>query len=164
MTVISGETDVDALTVTFVAEFDAPVERVWQLWEDPRQLERWWGPPTWPATFDRHDFEVGGQFSYYMSGPDGEKARGWWDITAIEAPHRFEFDDGFSDDSGNRVEEMGSMHEVVTLDSVGDKTRMTMVSQFRDAAQLEKMIEMGMEEGMREALGQIDTVLAETPA
>jgi hypothetical protein len=32
--------------LVLVAEFDAPIERVWQLWADPRQLERWWGPPT----------------------------------------------------------------------------------------------------------------------
>jgi|GEM_PF-6910007 len=41
MTVISSHTDADALTLTFVADFDASAERVWQLWEDPRQLERW---------------------------------------------------------------------------------------------------------------------------
>jgi uncharacterized protein YndB with AHSA1/START domain len=51
MTVISMDTNPEALSMTLVAEFDAGVERVWQLFEDPRQLERWWGPPTYPATF-----------------------------------------------------------------------------------------------------------------
>lgn len=45
MTVVRTNMDADALTLRFVAEFDAPVERIWQLWEDPRQLERWWGHP-----------------------------------------------------------------------------------------------------------------------
>ena len=71
MSVISTTTDTKALTLTFVAEFDAPVERVWQMWEDPRQLERWWGPPEWPATFERHDFTIGGRSNYFMTGPDG---------------------------------------------------------------------------------------------
>ena len=53
MTVISSQKDLDALTLTIVAEFDADAARIWQVWEDPRQLERWWGPPTWPATFER---------------------------------------------------------------------------------------------------------------
>ena len=39
------------LTLTITAEFNAPVTRVWELWENPRLLERWWGPPTYPATF-----------------------------------------------------------------------------------------------------------------
>ncbi len=44
-----------ARTMTLEAEFDASPERVWQLWADPRQLERWWGPPTYPATVTTHD-------------------------------------------------------------------------------------------------------------
>lgn len=161
MTVLSSDTDVEALALTIVSEFDAPAERVWQLWEDPRQLERWWGPPTWPATFDRHDFEVGGRSEYYMTGPDGDKAGGWWQITAIDAPRRLEFDDGFADDDGNPMDEMGITHARVTIESVGGKTRMTVRSNFDTVEQLEKMIQMGMEEGMRLALGQIDEMLSE---
>ena len=55
MTVTAVHKDADALTMTLTAEFDAPPERVWDLWADPRQLERWWGPPGWPATFTSHD-------------------------------------------------------------------------------------------------------------
>lgn len=164
MTVVSTQKDVEALTMTFVAEFDASVERVWQVWEDPRQLERWWGPPTWPATFEQHDFVVGGWCRYHMTGPDGEKSRGWWKITAIEAPHRLEFDNGFADDNGEPVGTMDSMHMVITLEPVGAKTRMTTVTTFVSTQQLEELMEMGMEEGMGLAMGQIDDVLAEVSA
>jgi uncharacterized protein YndB with AHSA1/START domain len=149
--------------MTFVAEFDASVERVWQLWQDPRQLERWWGPPSWPATFEQHDFVVGGHSRYYMTGPDGEKSRGWWTITAIDTPHRLEFDDGFADENGQPVPAMGTTRALVTLEPDGSKTRMTSVSTFESAEQLQQMLEMGMEEGMREAMGQIDAILAEDP-
>jgi uncharacterized protein YndB with AHSA1/START domain len=60
MAVLSIRHDNEALTLTVVSEFDASVERVWQVWADPRRLERWWGPPTWPATFDRYEFKPGG--------------------------------------------------------------------------------------------------------
>ncbi|TFB52817.1 SRPBCC family protein [Cryobacterium tagatosivorans] len=161
MTVVSSHKDPEALTLTFVAEFDASVERVWQIWEDARQLERWWGPPTWPATFDRHDFVPGGRSSYYMTGPEGEKARGWWVTTSIQPPHRLEFDDGFADENGQPVADMGTVHGVVTLEEFEGRTRMTSVSTFENMEQLEQMSAMGMEEGMREAMGQIDTLLAE---
>lgn len=161
MTVVSTEKNVEDLTLTFVVEFDASVERVWQLWQDPRQLERWWGPPGWPATFYRHDFTVGGRSSYYMTGPDGEKGHGWWQFTAIEAPHRLEFDDGFADEQGNPLMPIDAAHGDVTVKSFDDKTRMTVRSTFTSADQLERMMAMGMEEGMREALGQIDAILAE---
>ncbi|MCU1541471.1 MAG: activator of Hsp90 ATPase 1 family protein [Arthrobacter sp.] len=161
MTVISSTKNPESLSFTLVAEFDAGVDRVWQIWEDPRQLERWWGPPTWPATFEKHEFTPGGEASYFMTGPDGEKARGWWRITAVEAPTRLEFDDGFADDDGAPVEVMGTTHATVTLEEIGDRTRMTILSTFESEEQLNKMVEMGMEEGMKEAAGQIDALLAE---
>ena len=162
MTVISSHKNAEALSFTVVAEFDAGVERVWQVWEDPRKLERWWGPPTWPATFDSHDFVSGGRASYYMTGPEGEKSRGWWRFTAIEAPRRLEFDDGFADENGDPVPAMGTSHAVMELEGIGNRTRMTMVSTFDSAEALEKVIAMGMEEGMKQALAQIDAILAET--
>ncbi|WP_104140997.1 SRPBCC domain-containing protein [Arthrobacter sp. ZGTC131] len=161
MTVISSTKSTEALSFTLVAEFDADVERVWQIWEDPRQLERWWGPPTWPATFVKHEFTPGGEASYYMTGPEGEKAGGWWRITAIEAPRRLEFDDGFADDDGAPVEAMGTTHATVTLEDLGGRTRMTVLSTFESEEQMGKMIDMGMEDGMKEAAGQIDALLAE---
>jgi uncharacterized protein YndB with AHSA1/START domain len=161
MTVISTHKDAEALTMMFVAEFDAPVERVWQVWEDPRRLERWWGPPTWPATFEQHDFTVGGGSRYYMTGPDGQKSRGWWRITAVEAPHRLEFDDGFADENGEPDPAMAPSHAVVTLEATGTGTRMVTVSTFTSAEQLEQLVAMGMEEGLRLAIGQIDALLGD---
>lgn len=84
MTVIAVDRDPVALTLTIVSEFDAPVDRVWQVWADPRQLERWWGPPNYPATVIDHDLTGGGRVTYYMTGPDGEKLHGWWRIISVD--------------------------------------------------------------------------------
>ena len=161
MTVVDIVRDEQALTLTVVAEFAAAPEQVWQVWADPRKLERWWGPPTWPATFDRHDFAVGGRSQYFMTGPDGEKVGGWFAFTAIEPPHRLEFDDGFADEHGEPVSTTEPTHAVVTFADLGGRTRMTVVSSFASAEHLRAMAEMGMEEGLRLAVGQIDEVLAE---
>jgi uncharacterized protein YndB with AHSA1/START domain len=159
VTVVSSVKDTQALTLTFVAEFSAGVSRVWQVWEDPRQLERWWGPPTWPATFERHDFVVGGDSRYYMTGPEGEKAHGWWTITALDAPHRLEFADGFADEGGEPVDPKEVTTIVVTFEPIDAGTRMTTTATFLSAEQLERMAAMGMEEGMRLAMGQIDEIV-----
>ncbi len=161
MSVISSTTDTEALTLTFVAEFDAPVERVWQVWEDPRQLERWWGPPEWPATFERHDFTIGGRSNYFMTGPDGEQSGGWWQITSVDAPNRFEFTDGFVGDDGEPNLDMPITTAVVTLQSRRDGgTVMTVTTSFSSLDQLEELAAMGMVEGMTAAMGQIDALLA----
>jgi len=75
MTVTAVHKDPDALTMTLTAEFDASPERVWELWADPRQLERWWGPPTYPATFTKHDLAPGSRVEYHMTGPEGDQPK-----------------------------------------------------------------------------------------
>jgi len=161
MPVVKIDKDVDALTLELVAEFDASVERVWQLWEDPRKLERWWGPPAWPATFETHDFQIGGRANYYMTGPEGEKARGWWQFTAINQHVALELDDGFADDDGTPSHTIEPVHMTVTLEAEGDKTILTNLTQFVSTEQMNTMVEMGMDEGLRAAAGQMDAVLAE---
>ncbi|MDP5228726.1 MULTISPECIES: SRPBCC domain-containing protein [Arthrobacter] len=162
MTVVSSVKDLEALTLTIVNEFDAGVDRVWQLWEDPRQLERWWGPPTWPATFTDFDFTVGGEARYHMTGPEGEKAHGWWRFLAIGRPASLEIEDGFADANGEPdLSQPSGRMRVSVEDLGGGRTRMTIASHNDTVEQLQELIEMGMEEGMKEALGQIDAMLAE---
>lgn len=160
MTVTNSIKTPEDLQLAITAEFAADVDRVWQVWEDPRQLERWWGPPTWPATFEDYDFQPGGKAAYYMTGPDGTKARGWWQFTAISAPTALELNDGFADDNGDPIAEVGSAKMSVSLEDLGGHTLMTITTAFADEEQMEKMLGMGMEEGMREAMGQIDAILA----
>jgi uncharacterized protein YndB with AHSA1/START domain len=91
--------DAAAKTVTLIAEFDAPVERVWQLYADPRQLEQWWNPPGFPLTITDHDLSVGGMVQAQLTTPDGRKVHAYWRITAVDAPRSMEWEDGFLDDN-----------------------------------------------------------------
>ncbi|AZZ54803.1 SRPBCC family protein [Rathayibacter iranicus] len=162
MTVLESVKDVEKLTLTITAEFESGADRVWLLWTDPRKLERWWGPPTWPATFERHEPVEGGRSNYAMTGPDGEQARGWWRVTLVDEPTRFEFEDGFADEHGEPIDAMGVTRAAVTLNEIAPgRTRMTIRSNFDSLEQLEQMVLMGMEEGMRQAIGQIDAILLE---
>jgi uncharacterized protein YndB with AHSA1/START domain len=161
MTVISSTTDPVALSLTVVAQFSASPEQVWAIWENPRQLERWWGPPTYPATFTRHDFEVGGESRYFMTGPQGETPRGWWRMYKIDEPRRLEFANGLAGDDGEPMPGVEPMAAHVTFEPFDGGTRMTTESKFVDEAQMEKMLAMGMAEGMSLAVTQIDELLTE---
>ncbi len=163
MTLVSTDKDAQARTLTLVAEFDAPPDQVWQVWEDPRQLERWWGPPSFPATFTRYEFVPGGEARYHMTGPGGEQPKGWWRMGAIEKPRRVELQDGFADEAGEPLPDEPS-DIVVTLEPTGSGTRMTLLTRFADEAQMEQMVAMGMVEGMTEAIGQIDALLVPSAA
>ena len=160
MTVVDVRKDLGAGTLTFVAEFAATPQRVWQVWEDPRQLERWWGPPTWPATYTQHDFVVGGTSRYHMTGPDGTQAHGWLRFTAIDAPRSLELTDGFADETGANNPELPTSTMRATFQAVGGGTRMTLLATYLSPEALATVLAMGMEEGMTGALGQIDGLLA----
>jgi uncharacterized protein YndB with AHSA1/START domain len=159
MPVISSKKDPANLTLEFVTELDATPERVWELWEDPRQLEKWWGPPTYPATFVRHDFAVGGESRYFMTGPEGQIAPGWWRIESLDKPKGLSFANGIAGEDGEPRPDMGAMAASMSLESIDGGTRMTVTSRFTDANQMEKYLEMGMEEGMMGALSQIGALL-----
>jgi uncharacterized protein YndB with AHSA1/START domain len=165
MTVTDVRKDPDALTMTIDAEFTATPDRVWQLWADPRQLERWWGPPTYPATVTAHDLRPGGRVEYYMTGPEGDQPRGYWSIVDVDAPHRIVFRDGFANADGTPNTDMPENEARVTITDLGDgRTQMSVSTHFSDATSMQQLIDMGMEEGFREAAGQIDAILAETSA
>jgi len=161
MTVTAVHKDPQALTMTLEAEFDASPERVWELWSDPRQLERWWGPPTYPATFTAHDLTPGGRVEYHMTGPDGDQPRGYWEIQEVDPPHTLEVRDGFANEDGSANTELPTTQFRVTIEEIGPgRTGMSIVSTFPSTEALEQLLGFGMEEGLTQAVGQIDAILA----
>ncbi len=161
MTVTNVHKDIAARTMTMTAGFDAPIGRVWELWSNPRLLERWWGPPTYPATVVEHDLTPGGRVTYFMTGPDGDRPRGWWRVVTVDPPNSLEFVDGFADESGDPNPEMPTMTIGVTLTANPDGgTTMVTTTTFPTIEAMETLMAMGMEEGMMAAAGQIDALLA----
>ncbi len=165
MAVIDVVTDIDNLSLSVVAHFDAPVERVWRIWSDPRQLERWWGPPGYPATISEYDLRPGGTVDYFMTGPDSQRYHGWWRVLEVEPPRRLRFEDGFGE-GGQTPDGMPEpTTSTVTLTALGpDRTEMVLLSSFRTRESMLQTLDMGVEEGLRAALGQVDDLLREPQA
>jgi uncharacterized protein YndB with AHSA1/START domain len=162
MTVTAVRKDAETLTLTLTAEFDASPERIWDLWADPRKLERWWGPPAYPATFTAHDLAPGSRVEYHMTGPSGDQPRGYWDIVEAEPPHRLVFHDGFAHADGTPNDEFPRNVVKATIEPIGaGRTRMSIESHFPSSEAMEQLLAMGMEQGFTEAIGQIDAILAE---
>lgn len=161
MTVTAVTKDADALTLTIATELDASPDRVWQLWADPRQLERWWGPPTYPATFTEHDLAPGGRVAYYMTGPEGDRPHGYWEVVEADAPRSLVFRDGLATEDGSPDPEFPITGMRVRIEEIGGgRSRMTIETSFPSTQALEQLLAMGMEEGLTQAVGQIDAILA----
>jgi uncharacterized protein YndB with AHSA1/START domain len=162
MTVTAVRKDPQRLTLTVEAEFDASADRIWQLWADPRKLERWWGPPTYPATFTTHDLAPGSRVEYLMTGPAGDQPRGYWDVLEVEPPRHILFRDGFANADGTPNTDMPITTIRVGIEEVAQgRTRMSIESVFPSAEAMEQVLAMGTEEGLTQAVSQIDAILAE---
>jgi uncharacterized protein YndB with AHSA1/START domain len=161
MPVTSIVKDPAALTMTVVADFAVPVTRLWDAYADPRQLERFWGPPTWPATFHRHDMAVGGRSHYVMRGPDGESSAAFWEFLEVEPGRSFTVHDGFANDDWSANTEMPDMRATFVFEATATGSRLTTTTWFPSAEALEQLLAMGIEEGTRQAMGQIDDALAD---
>jgi uncharacterized protein YndB with AHSA1/START domain len=158
LSITSVETDYDNLTITLIADFDASIERVWEMWSDPRKLERWWGPPDYPATFETLELTPGGEAVYVMTGPNGSM-RGRWFVTAVDAPTSLEFTDAFGGPDGGQIADT-PFAVSVRLTEGDTGTRMEMHLAFDRRDDMEKLLSTGIVEGLRQAVGQIDALLA----
>ena len=153
--------DPKTLSLFIEAEYAVPVERLWEAYVDPRQFERFWGPEGWPATFTRHDVAVGGESHYYMTGPDGSRHHGWFRFLAVDPLKSFEVEDGFSNPDGSRNDSLPTARMIFRFEPSANGTRFHGVAKYASLEAMETVLKMGMEQGIRSAMGQIEAVLAD---
>ena len=162
MSAISIQNDPEQLTLTVTAELDAPPERVWQLWANPRQFERWWGAPGYPAKTTAFDFRQGGKLEYHLSGPDGDTPNNGWEIVVADHPRLIVLRDALVDANDLPVDEGPSTFTVRFEPIVPGRTRMSIESKFPSVASLEMALKMDMDKMFKWNVSQMSAILAET--
>lgn len=161
MPVTEITSDPETLTMTLVAEVSASVDRLWRAFTTPAQLERFWGPPGYPASFTQFDMRPGGVASYHMTGPDGQRFGGSWEFIEIDEPRSFTVLDRFVGDDGQPLPGMPVMRMVFAFEATDTGARVTNQTFFDSLEALEQNIAMGAIEGSRLAINQLDAVLHE---
>lgn len=161
MPITSVKIDRGSPTLTIVADFAVPKLRFWDAYADPRQVELLWGPPTYPAKFTRHDMFEGGRSHYAMTGPGGDVSRGYWVFTDVQVLDSFEVVDGFCTDEGVPNPDLPTTRVSFAFEDTPNGSRLTSIAKFNSSEELEQLLAMGMEEGMRQAMGQIDSVVTD---
>ncbi len=151
-------------TFTIERTFDAPRTLVWQAWSDCEHLRHWWAPAGWKLPVCKIDFRVGGTWHYCMRGPgpSGEEMESWGYTVyhEIVEPERIVSVDAFADEAGNISEEMPKLNVTVTFHEVDGKTQVLSRTEFATAAELETVVQMGMEEGVTQSWDQLDAHLS----
>ena len=158
--ITSVQTDYDSLTITLIADFDDPIDQVWELWSDPRKLELWWGPPGYPASVQKHDLRAGGEVTYSMTGPDGEQHRGIWRVASVDPPTSLQFTDAFADSHHAPLADAPTSNIAVRLVERDGGTRMELHMTFETREDMQQIVDTGTVDGLKHAINQMDSLLA----
>jgi len=145
--------------ITVVREFDAPLEVVWKAWTDKEILDTWWAPKPWRAKTKTMDFREGGSWLYSMVGPDGTDAYCRVDFKTIVPNQSYTAEDAFCDEKGNVTNELPGMHWKNEFSATDTGTRVKVEITFGSEADMNKIVEMGFEEGFTSAHGNLDELL-----
>jgi hypothetical protein len=95
-----------------------------------------------------------------MTSPEGERFPGYWDIIEVDEPGAFAFHDGFADAELQPNPDLPVSRNDYTFSATDGGTRAVFTSTFDSAEDLQKVLDMGVEEGATSAINQIDGFLA----
>lgn len=152
--------DDENATLTIERTFDAPRGRVWKAMTDRAILDQWWAPAPWKTQTLHMDFRVGGYWHYAMKGPEGERHYGRMNFLEIEPERRYEAVDVFADESGATDASLPQQTFETTLSEEAGRTKVVIVVTYSSLEDLEKVLAMGMQEGLAMAQDQLEALLA----
>lgn len=147
---IDLETDPRSIIGTRV--FDAPRDRVFSAWTDPKHLAQWWGPNGFTTTTYLFEFRPGGVWRFVMHGPDGHDYQNRITFDEIVAPERIVYRHGGGDD----VEPVQFIQTVIFEDLGNGQTRMTWRGKFPSAEERARVIrEYGADKGLVQTMARL---------
>ncbi|MES2893503.1 MAG: SRPBCC domain-containing protein [Bacteroidota bacterium] len=156
---INFTVDKEAKKLRVIREFAAPVKNVWAAWTESDLLDQWWAPKPWKTETKSMDFRVGGTWVYAMVGPEGEKHWCKNDFTSITPLKDFSGRDAFCDEAGNITESLPQSNWANEFSETADSTIVNIEVSYDELSDLEKILEMGMQQGLTAALENLDALL-----
>ena len=144
-------------TVSITKEFDAERDLVWDAYTTPELLDQWWAPKPWMSRTKVMDFEVGGRRFYAMVSPEGAERWAVQKYASITPKTNFKFFNTFADKDEN-PELPGSDWDLNFTEQDGTTT--VSISIYNGSLErLEKMIEMGFQQGFTMTLNYLEELL-----
>ena len=141
--------------------FNAPIEKVWHAHTDSQVLDRWWGPSPWRAETKTMNFTPGGYWLYAMVGPENQKHWARMDYYTIRKYDSIEVEDAFCDENGKLNSDLPVSKGQIVFAKTENGTRVEFKMIFPAAADMEKTIAMGFEQGITICHDQLGSLLEE---
>jgi uncharacterized glyoxalase superfamily protein PhnB/uncharacterized protein YndB with AHSA1/START domain len=147
--------------ISIKREFDSEVEFVWDAWTKPELLDKWWAPEPYKTKTKFMDFREGGYWLYAMTGPENFNEFCRMDYDKINFGNSFSGLDGFCDENGIINYEMPRSKWNVLFSGNENVTTVSIVIEYKELEDLEKIVKMGFKEGFTISLENLDHYIEE---
>lgn len=135
--------------IVFTRRLDAPRDSVFEVWTDPGDLARWWGPRGFTTTTQEMEVAPGGVWRFTLHGADGTDHDDTITYREIVRPERLVYDHG---ERGAP----GSFRVTVTFEAQNGTTRLHMRMLFDSVAERDFVVEKhGAIEGGNQTLDRL---------
>lgn len=149
----------DNNTLTMRREFAAGRQLVWDCYTRAELLNQWFAPKLFTTKTKSMDFKDGGHWHYAMIGPDGTEYWGYTEYNNVNPIDYYETSDAFSNEAGEINEGLPKAKWQVTFSDKGENTIVETIVHYASLADLETVLNMGMEEGMVSTLEKLDELI-----
>jgi uncharacterized protein YndB with AHSA1/START domain len=136
--------------------FDAPREKVWKAYTDPKCIARWWGPRIYTTIVDTMDVKPGGSWRYINRDAGGNEYAFHGVFHEVTKPSRLVYTFEWEGMPGHVL--LG----IVLLEDLDGKTKLTERSIFESVEDRDGMLKSGMEEGAGETLDRLAALVERT--
>ena len=144
-------------TVYINRAFTAELSLVWDAFTKKEILDQWWAPKPWVSKSKFMDFKVGGRRFYAMLSPEGQEHWSIQKYTAISPTTNFKMFNAFADKDEN-PELPGSDWDLYFSEQKGI-TKVSITIKNECLKRMEKMIEMGFQDGFTMTLNYLENLL-----
>jgi uncharacterized protein YndB with AHSA1/START domain len=144
-------------TAVITREFDADLPLVWDAFTKPELLDQWVAPKPWSSKTKYMDFKVGGRRFYAMVSPEGQERWSIQEYRSITPKTNFKMYNTFADQDGNP--EMPGSEWDYNFSEENGITKVIITIYNESLARLERMIEMGFEQGFKMSIDNLEKLL-----
>jgi uncharacterized protein YndB with AHSA1/START domain len=145
--------------LTVKREFAAGRQLVWDAYTKSEILDQWFAPRPLATKTKSMDFSEGGHWVYAMIDPGGAEYWSRLDYLKINPIDHYSALDSFCDNEGNINPAFPRANWDVSFSDFGENTLVENVVTYSSLADLEKVVEMGMQEGLTSTLERLDDLL-----
>jgi uncharacterized protein YndB with AHSA1/START domain len=139
--------------IIITRDFDAPRELVFKAYTDPKLLPQWFGPRGYTTIVDKMDARPGGSWRFVQRNEKGDEFAFHGVHHDIVAPERIVATFEFEGVPGH------VLLQTLTLESLGQKTRLVEQLLFQSVADRDGMVASGMQRGSDDSMDRMAEIL-----